>query len=162
MRISDWGSDVCSSDLDKPALAAFKKSQKTFAGGKESIRGNVKGTYSTEFMGFEGDDTVAYANPANVKQFDYPWKELHAGISLTISELKKDGISVVDSLNSESTTNHSGREMTAITNIFQDKLEDMDEGSARSFNNILWKDGTQSSRSEEHTSELQSLMRISY
>src|SRR3546814_1614986 len=68
--------------------------------------------------------------------------------------------SVVDSLNSESTTNHSGREMTAITNIFQDKLEDMDEGSARSFNNILWKDGTQ--RSEEHTSELQSLMRISY
>src|SRR3546814_1862694 len=105
--------------------------------------------------------------------------------------LKKDGISVVDSLNSESTTNHSGREMTAITNIFQDKLEDMDEGSARSFNNILWKDGTQSSkvfagiqsiivddpttgvaagidratntwRSEEHTSELQSLMRISY
>src|SRR3546814_9336962 len=78
--------------------------------------------------------------------------------------------SVVDSLNSESTTNHSGREMTAITNIFQDKLEDMDEGSARSFNNILWKDGTQSSkvfagiqsRSEEHTYELQSLMRISY
>src|SRR3546814_6512100 len=60
--------------------------------------------------------------------------------------LKKDGISVVDSLNSESTTNHSGREMTAITNIFQDKLEDMDEGSARSFNNILWKDGTQSSK----------------
>src|SRR3546814_17307188 len=54
--------------------------------------------------------------------------------------------SVVDSLNSESTTNHSGREMTAITNIFQDKLEDMDEGSARSFNNILWKDGTQSSK----------------
>src|SRR3546814_6110749 len=59
---------------DKPALAAFKKSQKTFPGGKESIRGNVKGTYSTEFMGFEGDDTVTYANPANVKQFDYPWK----------------------------------------------------------------------------------------
>src|SRR3546814_18283713 len=54
--------------------------------------------------------------------------------------------SVVDSLNSESTTNHSGREMTAIANIFQDKLEDMDEGSARSFNNILWKDGTQSSK----------------
>lgn len=131
---------------DKPLYKAMRAAQKTFPGGKESIRGNVKGDYTTSFIGYSYDDTVTYQNPANVKQFDYPWKEIHAGISLTLTELKQDGISVVDSLNGESTSNHSKRDMTKITNIFQDKLEDMDEGSARSFNEMLWGDGTASAK----------------
>ena len=131
---------------DKPLYKAMRAAQKTFPGGKESIRGNVKGDYTTAFMGYSYDDTVNYTNPANVKQFDYPWKEIHAGLSLTLTELKQDGISVVDSLNGESTTNHSKADMTRITGIFQDKLEDMDEGAARSFNEMLWRDGTQSAK----------------
>jgi hypothetical protein len=124
----------------------MKKGAKTFPGGKEFIRANVKGDYTTSFAGFEHDDTVNYANPANLKQLNYPWKELHAGISMTLTELKKDGISVVDSLNSESVSQHSDREMTAITNLLDDKLDDMAEGSARSFNEILWRDGSQSAK----------------
>jgi len=131
---------------DKPLLKAMRAAQKMFPGGKESIRGNVKGTYTTEFMGYSYDDTVTYTNPANVKQFDYPWKELHSGLKVTNTELKQDGISVVDTLNGESVSNHSKRDITRITNIFQDKLEDMDEGSARSMNNIMWQDGTQSAK----------------
>jgi hypothetical protein len=130
---------------DKPLLNAMNKIRKTFPGGKEDIRGNVKGTYTTEFMGYSHDDTVSYSNPANVKQFNYPWKELHAGISLTMTELKKDGISVVDT-NGERTSNHTEREVTAITGIFDDKLEDMDEGSSRSLNEMYWKDGTSSTK----------------
>lgn len=128
---------------DKPLLKALRGAQKTFPGGKSDIRGNVKGTYTTEFEGYTHDQSVTYQNPANIKQFNYPWREHHAGIGLTLTELKHDGISVVDSLNGENTSNHSQREMTVITGLLEDKLEDMGEGSMQSFNNILWLDGTQ-------------------
>jgi len=131
---------------EKPLLNALKSNQKTFPGGKDDIRGNVKGDYTTAFAGYSGDDTVTYKNPANIRQFDYPWKELHSGIVITNTELKKDGISVVDTTTGKNTSQHSKREMTAITNLLDDKLEDMAEGSTRSFNNILHGDGTQSSK----------------
>ncbi len=140
------GPAIAQSIQDRPLYDAMKKAAKTFPGGKENIALNVKGDYTTGFMGFEHDDTVSYSNPANLKRLQYGWKELHAGISMTLTELKKDGISVVDSLNSETTSNHSDREMTAITNLLDDKLDDMSEGSARSFNEILWRDGTQSAK----------------
>jgi hypothetical protein len=131
---------------DKPLLAAMKAGQKTFPGGKGEIKGNVKADYTTSFQGYSQDDTVSYGNPANMKQFTYPWRELHAGISLNMTELKVDGITITDTLNGEGTSNHSGREMTAISNLLQDKLEDMDEGMARSFNSMSWLDGTQSAK----------------
>jgi hypothetical protein len=131
---------------EKPLLGAMKSAQKTFPGGKGDIRGNVKADYTTTFMGYSHDDSVTYSNPANIKQYNFPWHELHAGISLTLTELKHDGISVTDSTSGEGTSNHSGRDVTAISNILQDKLEDMDEGMARSFNEMLWGDGTASSK----------------
>lgn len=130
---------------DRPLYDAMRKAAKTFPGGKEFIRANVKGDYTTAFAGYEHDDTVSYANPANLKQLNYPWKEIHAGISLTHTELKRDGISVVDT-NGEGVSQHTGREMTAITNLLDDKLNDMSEGSARSFNEMLWRDGSQSAK----------------
>lgn len=138
------GKPIAQSLQDKPTLQRFRSGQKTFPGNKESIRGNVKGDYTTEFIGYTGDDTVTYGNPANIKQFNWPWFELHGGISLTHSELKKNGISVVDT-NGERTSNHSQRDMVAISNILEDKLDDMKEGLERSFNSILWRDGSQSS-----------------
>lgn len=140
------GPAMAQSIQERPLYNAMKKGQKTFPGGKESIRGNVKGEYTTAFQGFTHDDSVSYGNPANLKQWDFPWKEMHAGIAVTLTELKKDGISVVDSTTSDGTSQHSGREMTAITNLLDDKLDDMAEGSARSFNQTLWLDGSQSSK----------------
>lgn len=128
----------------RPLYDAMRRGQKTFPGGKSDIRQNVKGEYTTSFQGFSHDDTVTYQNPANLKQVNFPWKELHAGISVTLSELKADGISVTDSMNSSGTSAHSEREKTAITKLLEDKLDDMGEGSARSFNEILWRDGSQS------------------
>lgn len=129
---------------EKPFLKALKSGQKTFPGGKEFITGRVKNDYTTQFMGFDGDDTVVYRNPANIKQFQYSWKELHAGIQLTLSELKKQGISVVDSLTGEETTKATEAEELTLANILDDKLEDLDEGTARSHNSINWGDGTAS------------------
>lgn len=131
---------------EKPLLKAMRSAQKTFPGGKGDIRGNVKATYDTTFMGYSDDDTVSYVRPANVKQVVYPWKEMHAGIEVTFTDLKKDGISVVDSATGENTKMHSERDMTVLTGIFEDKLEDMSEGSTQSFNEILWRDGTQGSK----------------
>jgi hypothetical protein len=140
------GPAMAQSIQERPTLAAFKKGQKSFPGGKSDIRRNVKGQYSSSFTGYTHDDTVTYVNPANTKQTNYPWKEIHAGISLTHTELKHDGISVVDSTTSESVTEHSGREMTAITNLLEEKLEDLAEGSARSHNEMVWRDGTQDAK----------------
>lgn len=131
---------------NKPTLRVMRGSQKTFPGSRGSIKGNVKGDYTTTFMGYSGDDVVEYKNPANLKQFEYQWFELHAGISVTFSELKSNGISVVNSTTGESTRNHSDNSMSIITNLMQDKLEDMDEGTARSMNDILWRDGSQSAK----------------
>lgn len=131
---------------DKPLLRALRAKQKTFPGGKEDIRVNVKGDRTTSLEGYTHNDTVTFNNPANIKQANYPWKELHAGIEVTLTELKKDGISVVNSTTGESTSTHSGRDMTVITGILQDKLQDMTEGWAESFNTMLWKDGTQDSK----------------
>lgn len=131
---------------DKPLLKALKGVQKTFPGGRGEIKANVKNDYTTTFAGYSHDDQVSYGNPANIKQFTYPWYELHAGLSLTLTELKKDGLSISDSTAGDATESHSVRELTAISDIMQDKLEDMDEGMARSMNEIFWRDGTQSTK----------------
>lgn len=131
---------------DKPLLQAMRSAQKTFPGSKEFIRGNVKGDYTTEFMGYEADDTVTYKNPTNVKQFAYPWFEQHAGIYFTQTELKRNGISVSNTMTGEGASHVSEAQMVAITDLFADKLEDMDEGMARSMDGIFHKDGTQDSK----------------
>lgn len=131
---------------EKPLLDALLKRKKKFPGGKGNITFRVKGDYTSAIEGYTHNDTVGYANPANMKQVFYPWKELHLGIEVTHTELKQDGISVVDSATGKSTSEHSEREMTALAGILEDKLEDMSEGWARGFNEMLHKDGTQDAK----------------
>lgn len=128
---------------EKPLLDAMRKGQKTFPGGKENISIPVKGDRTTRLQGYEHDDVVGYANPANLKRVVFPWKEVHAGIQFTGTELKKDGISVVDSTTGAKTVEHTDRELTALTGILDDKLDDMAKGWAEDFNRMLWLDGTQ-------------------
>ena len=56
------------------------------------------------------------------------------------------GISVSDSMTSKSTSQHSDSEMVVLTNLLEDKIEDMMEGFARSFTDMLWRDGTQDAK----------------
>ena len=138
----DKGKVYANSLQDKPLLAAMDKSAKTFPGGKENVSLAVKGVYTSTVAGYTHNDTVSYANPANIERVNYPWKEHHTGISLTLTELKKDGISVTDSLAGASTSNHSGRDTTVLVNLLEDKLDDMMEGYARGMNTLLYGDGT--------------------
>lgn len=131
---------------DKPLLKDMMGRMKTFPGGKGNITVRVKGDYTTAIQGFENDDTVTYGDPANIKTAIYPWKLIHAGIQFTHHELLNDGISVTDSETGSGTSNHTDREKTALANLLQDKLEDMQEGIDRGFNNMFWKDGSQDSK----------------
>ncbi len=128
---------------DKPLLKILRSKEKTFAGGKGAITGAVKGEYSTGVQGFVNDDTVGYGNPANTKRWSYPWKLLHAGIQFSMHECMVDGLSITDSTTGKSTSEHSDREIQALVNIIEEKLDDMEEGSDRAINLMYWRDGTQ-------------------
>jgi hypothetical protein len=128
---------------DKPLLKALEGNKKSFPGGKGNISIPVKGEFTTAIAGYTHNDTVSYANPANIKRVVFPWKEIHAGITVTLTELKMDGISVVDSAQGKNVTEHSNRDITVLTGLLEDKLEDMAEGWSKTFNEMLWKDGTQ-------------------
>lgn len=129
----------------KPLLRMFERKNKTFAAGKEFLTVRVKGEYTTGIQGFSGDDTVSYDNPANIKTATYPYKEIHAGIEFTMSELKKNGISITETANGRGESRHSNREKEALADLLDDKIEDMLEGRARGLNNMYWRDGTQDS-----------------
>jgi hypothetical protein len=140
------GQPLAQTIQDKPLLSAMRSAQKTFSGGAGLIRRNIKADYSTAMTGFENDDVLTFGNPGNIRQINFPWKELHAGIETTLTELKKDGISVVDSMTGARTVDHSEAEMHRISGIWQDKLDDLREGVERSMNSIFWRDGTQDSK----------------
>lgn len=129
----------------KPLWSKLIKGKKTFPGSRGEIKKNVKGTYTTSFAGYTGDDAVAYRNPANIKQATQAWFELHAGISVTYTELKSNGISVNDTAGT-STSRHSDNAMSIISDVLKDKMEDMDEGTTRSINEMAWRDGSQDSK----------------
>lgn len=131
---------------NKPLLREMQKKRNTFPGGKGEITVRVKGDYTTEIQGYEHDDTVDYANPANIKTASFPWKEIHWGISCTLTELKIDGISISDTATGEGETNHDQRELTMLANLLKDKVEDMKEGAERGLNEMYWLDGTQDSK----------------
>lgn len=128
---------------EKPLFAAMDKSAKSFPGGKSAVDLAVKGVYTTSVAGYNADDTVNYDNPANINRASYPWKEHHAGIQVTFTELKNDGISITDSaVPGDSAKKLSGRDKTVLVNLLDDKLEDMAEGYARGMNTLLYGDGT--------------------
>jgi hypothetical protein len=131
---------------DKPFLAAMRAKTKEFPGGQTQITVRVKGIYTTTIMGFEHDDTVSYSNPANIKTAVYPWKLIHAGINFTSHELAKNGISVSDTTSGEGTSTHTDAEVVQLADLMEDKLEDFSEGWDRSFNSMLWKDGSQDAK----------------
>jgi len=130
----------------KPLLALMEKSKKTFPGGKSDISLAVRGTYgdgsgNDVVKGYTHTDTVNFFTPATNKRAAFPWREHHLGLTLTQTELKVDGISVVDT-NGESTSEHSKRELTVLVGLLESKLSALGEQYARSMNSLMWADGT--------------------
>ena len=131
----------------RPLWDKLSGKKKFFPGGKGNISLAVSGAFgdgsgNDVVKGYTHNDTVVFYTPANIKRANYPWREHHIGITLTHTELKIDGISVVDpGSNGERTSNHSNREMTVLVGLLEDKLFDLGEQYARSMNLLAYGDG---------------------
>ena len=123
-------------------LCAMKK---PFPAGKEYITGPVKGQYTSGFVGYTHDDDQSYANPANVKRWQAKWYEMGNGIKITYTELKSNGIHILDTAGSKRSQS-SDTELVQLVNILDDKIEDLTEGGHRSLAEIFWRDGTQDAK----------------
>ena len=129
----------------RPLYADLVANKKKFPGGKEYITTAVKGVYTSRMVGYEHDDEQEYVNPVNVKRAQAKWYETGAGITVTYTELKKDGIIVVDDGNF-SGSSVSEAELVQLNDILADKIEDITEGSYRSLHEMFWRDGTQDAK----------------
>lgn len=128
---------------NKPMLDAFNRRAGRFSGGNQFVSLAVKsGQGGGSLQGYSGDDQVAYYNPATTKRVNYPWREHHIGIVVTHTELKVDGIDVVEDDASQDTRRMSGREAHALANILDEKLDDLGEDYAKSLDELIHGDGS--------------------
>ncbi len=132
---------------ERPLLRILDAAKETFPGGKDNISLPVQGAVMADtagfFAGYTEDDALTFTQAQNILRAAYAWKELHAGLIISWTELKKDGVTVTDSMK---TSDHSEVELTRLTGILQNRLEDYGESWARSMNSMLWNDGSQDSK----------------
>ena len=130
---------------DKPLLRILTEKQKTFPGGLSVISEPVQGVFMSDvsqfFQGYSEDDALIFTQAQNVLRAEYNWYEHHAGLEISWTELKKDGITVVDSME---TKEHSDAESVRITTgVLKNRIEDFGESWARAKNKTMWLDGSQ-------------------
>jgi hypothetical protein len=129
----------------RPLMDNLNGAKEGFGGGKEYVVKRVKGQYTSRYRGYSHDDEQVYENPANIKQVRGKWYEISSGIQVTYTELKANGIHVENSRGS-SVSRASDAELYQLADILEDKFEDLEEGSNRSFAEMCWRDGTQDSK----------------
>ncbi|MDV2964529.1 phage major capsid protein [Nitratireductor aquimarinus] len=129
---------------NKPMMKAFDAfAKQELPGGKGNVSLAVKtGKGGGSLSGYTHDDTVTYYNPTGIKRVNFGWKEHHIGMGLTHTELKHDGITVLERGASQRTAEKDSREETMLANLLQDKVEVMNEDYAVSWDSLLHGDGT--------------------
>jgi hypothetical protein len=109
---------------NKPMLAAFQQRAGSFPGGKENVSFLVGSGYGGgALQGYTGDDQLSHYNPTGSVRFRMPWKEHYIGMVVTQTELKYDGVDVIENGSDQRTREMSGREAQALANIFDEKNE---------------------------------------
>jgi hypothetical protein len=128
---------------DKPMLDAFNASAGQFPGGKEKVSFAVSsGQGGQALQGFTGDDQVTYGNPVGVKRASFPWKEHHIGLTITMTELKNDGIDIDETGPTQKASEMSEREMQALANRMDEKNEMLGEDYTVSLDRLIHGDGS--------------------
>jgi hypothetical protein len=138
------GSTLSQNIQNKPMWAAFDRRSKSFAGGRGLTlsRSVDAGQGGGSVQGYNGDDQVYYYNPTGTKRAEYQGKEHHIGITYTFSELKENGIEVLEDGADQTEVRVSGREEFALEDILRLKRDRMDEDYNRSMDLLLHGDGT--------------------
>lgn len=139
----DKGTVFAQNIQNKPMLQAFDRAAGSFPGGKGTVSLAVKsGQGGLSLTGYTHDDLVNYGNPANTKRLNFPWREHFIGMGLTHTELKHDGITVIESGADQSTSNKEGREEHALANMLEEKINEMDEDYAAGLDGLVHGDGS--------------------
>jgi hypothetical protein len=128
---------------NKPMLRDFDAAAGSFPGGNEFVSVGVKdGRSGAGLQGYSFDDQVVYYDPAVAQRARFPWKEHHIGVTLTHTELKRDGINVTEDGTDQTTAAMDGREQFAIANRFEEVLDTLGEDYSWSMDRLLHGDGT--------------------
>jgi hypothetical protein len=128
---------------NKPMLTAFNDRAGSFPGGKEFVSFGVKaGQGGGTLQGYTGDDQVAYYNPTGLKRGRAPWKEHHIGTVVTHTELKIDGVDVVESGGSARTSEMPDAAVHQLAKLLDEKMDTMGEDYAVSLDSLLHADGS--------------------
>lgn len=132
---------------ERPFLGWLMENQQEFPGGKDNVNMPVQINAMSDTAGFlqgiSQDDALNFAQGMNILRCYYPWKQVHAGLIITWTELLQDGISVNDDAK---TSEHSQRELTVLTGILENRLDDYAESWARTNNQMLYGDGSQDAK----------------
>ncbi|MFY7925571.1 MAG: phage major capsid protein [Aquidulcibacter sp.] len=129
---------------NKPMLDAFNRTAGSFSGGNafQVSLGVKAGQGGGSLQGYSADDKVNYYNPATAKRVEYVGREHHIGMTMTFTELKHNGIEVVEDGTDQSTNMVDGREELALANILDEKNDELGEDYARSLDLLIHGDGT--------------------
>jgi len=134
-----WKQDVA----NKPMLEAFNTSAGKFVGGNINVSFAVGSGYGGgSLRGFTGDDQLSYYNPTGTKRTEWPWKEHFIGMVVTQTELKIDGIDVIENGTDQRTSEMSGREMQALANLLDEKNEKLGADYTFSLDRLIHGDGS--------------------
>lgn len=135
---------------NKPMLQAFQQRAGNFAGGggadKKVSIGVKSGQSGGTLQGYENDDQLSFYNPTPGKRVSYTWKEHHIGMKLDLTELKANGIDVIESGTDQSTSNIDGSEEFRLANILDEKNDDLMEDYNKSLEDLIHGDGTSDSK----------------
>lgn len=135
---------VWQSVADKPLLKALKSKQKTFPNGQQTISIAVQQTKMSDtpgfIQGYQNDDELVFNQSQNVLRVTVPWKEIHAGLIITFTELKVDGITVSQN---KSFSQHSESELNQLLSLAKNRKDDFNESWMTGMNQMLYQDGSQ-------------------
>lgn len=128
--------------MEKPMSRAFDRYAGTFTGGKGNIDIGVKaGNGGGTLSGYTHDDQVTYYNPTPALRVKYEWQEHFIGVGLTHTELKHDGINVIENGADQTTRKIDGREQHVLAELLEEKMTVMNEDYAEGWDNLLHGDG---------------------
>ena len=128
---------------NKPMMKAFNDKAGSFPGGREYVSFGVKaGQGGGALAGYSGDDQLDFYTPSGVKRGRARWTEHHIGTVITHTELKQDGVDVIESGANARTSEMSGREEHVLANVFDEKNDAMGEDFAQSLDRLIHGDGT--------------------
>lgn len=127
----------------KPMLQAFERAATTFHSGNQKVSLAVSSSKNGPGLtGYTHDDVVSYQNITGAKRVEYYWREHHQGFSITDTELKIAGITVVESGPGQSTSKKSDREKALLAEIYDEKVKQLKEGLDLSLDSLIHGDGT--------------------